>query len=194
MSVLLPGLLIASGSPFIFGGGKPVPINPSYFLRPRRDFMLVALAGPISNLLLAALCCLAWVGLVYTEMIPPYEMVTAFGSRIVEAPSMMDGPRGLLESGLYMAVVLNLLLAVFNLVPVPPLDGSRVVGWALPEELAQRWYGLDRAGIILVLVLFFAAEPLLGFNFLDVVFEGLEFLAGAYFQATEWLLGFKVYS
>ena len=107
---------------------------------------------------------------------------------------MMDGPRGLLESGLVTAVVLNLLLAVFNLVPVPPLDGSRVVGWALPEELAQRWYGLDRAGIILVLVLFFAAEPLLGFNFLGVVFEGLEFLAGAYIQATDWLLGFKVYS
>ncbi|HKE00580.1 MAG TPA: site-2 protease family protein [Planctomycetota bacterium] len=131
LSVLLPlATYWAMGVPF--GAAKPVPVNVSNLGRPRRDWMLVALAGPLSNLALAALAAALWWALRASGLI---------------------GADSTLHWMFRLAVVLNVVLAMFNLIPIPTLDGSRVVGWLLPRRLAWRWYELDRAGFVIVLAL-----------------------------------------
>lgn len=131
LSVLLPILTYWSIG-VAFGAGKPVPVSMRNLRHPRRDFMLVALAGPISNLCLAILtCALFWVA--------------------AKAGIADDESLGVLL--LRQGIVMNVSLAIFNLLPVPALDGSRVVGWLLPARLAYRWYGWDRHGALVLLVL-----------------------------------------
>lgn len=192
LSVVLPAILIFLRLP-VFGGGKPVPINPQNFRTPRRDFMLVALAGPASNIALAVGSAAIWAGLVWVEVIPPDEIAGGFipptmlgvlddlaavfgGAQGVD----VDWPTFLLGS----MVMLNSLLALFNLLPVPPLDGSRVIGWLLPRPLARAWYGLDRFGIIILiaaLVVFNAGQyigPVL-FSVVTEVFAAVDLLIDA---------------
>jgi Zn-dependent protease len=162
LSLILPAL-VYSTTGFIFGGAKPVPINPAYFKNKSRGFMLVALAGPGSNLLMAvgfagAYVLCAWFGVFDggAVTVNPYG-----GSDVSSVPSLLrDMDRLLGRQALYtvgqqwlvMGVLINVLLAVFNMIPLPPLDGSRVVGWILPAKLKGLWYGLDRTGMLLILV------------------------------------------
>lgn len=118
-TLLLPILAFASGAPII-GWARPVPVGVGYLSRGRRDFVLVALAGPVSNVLLA--------------------LAASIGLRLAVGPDLGTGilsTAGLLE----LAVQLNLLLAVFNMLPVPPLDGANVVSGLLPAPAAD---GFDR--------------------------------------------------
>lgn len=115
-TVLFPLIAFASGIPLI-GWAKPVPVDMRHLRSPRKDFALVALAGPVSNLALAAAG-----GVVL-------EALLAIGTG--ESP-------GLLARTLFMAVVLNVMLAVFNMVPVPPLDGGNVLMGVVPWQ-AARW-------------------------------------------------------
>ena len=193
LSLILPTIMyFATG--LIFGGGKPVPINPMNFRHRARDFMFVALAGPFSNLLLAGGFCLlytgfAWFGLFDHEGI---TQQTAYGAVTVEgAPSMMRALQRILtggeletvgESWLVWGCGLNVLLAVFNLTPLPPLDGSRVVGWMLPRTFQRSWYALDRFGLILVLVV------LLMMDGIKWVMAAVIFLAHLYAAITDWLV------
>src|SRR5262245_46445729 len=109
-TVILPGLLVLTsqflgGSPILFGWAKPVPIDPRYFRRPRLDGFLVALAGPGTNLVLAALSAIAWGWLVSRpEAFPAWSFARSLAMQ---------------------SVIVNCVLAVFNLLPVPPLDGGR---------------------------------------------------------------------
>lgn len=170
-----------------FGGGKPVPINAGNFepdVR-ARSFMFVALAGPFSNVILATVFTLVYVGCVWTGLIDggavienPYRAA----SNVTPVPSLTQDPESLLEIWLWLAVYLNVLLAVFNLVPLPPLDGSRVVGWLLPRGLQPSWYGLDRIGFVLVLAFFFLLD---GFEMVRAV---LQPTFGAFGQAGDWLI------
>ena len=114
-TVLFPLLLYWSGLP-LFGWAKPVPVNAHHLRAPRRDFAMVALAGPASNVVLAAgASVLLWL---------------VFGSR--GAPGIMSA-----DGFLTQVVQLNLLLAVFNMIPVPPLDGGNVLAGFVPEPVAR---------------------------------------------------------
>ncbi len=152
LSVLLPLMLLLANAP-VFGGGKPVPIDVRNFRHKARDFMLVAVAGPFSNLILAACFGLLYVLCValgmFQDSIPnPYGPATPHLPSII-FPEERIPSRFWLQTGMQ----LNIFLAIFNLFPFPPLDGSRIVGWLLPRPLQPAWYRLDRVGLLIVLVL-----------------------------------------
>jgi Zn-dependent protease len=116
-----------------FGWAKPVPVNPNYFRRPSRDMMFVALAGPVSNILFAILFALVLKG------------VFAFAGAYAEA----------LFPFLRFGIVINIVLAAFNMIPIPPLDGSRVLAHLLPYGAKRHFEELERYGLIPVGIVLF---------------------------------------
>lgn len=132
-TVLLPGMLFLSGAPFLFGWAKPVPVNFHRLTRPRRDMVLVAAAGPGINLVMA------FAAMVLFHLVPfTPEVMAEWTWRTLNN-----------------MVILNLFLAVLNMIPLPPLDGGRVAVGMLPTALARPLARLERFGIvILILVLF----------------------------------------
>jgi Zn-dependent protease len=132
-SILLPLLLILTRSPFLFAWAKPVPINPARFNNPRKDIIKVGFSGPGANFILAVIsAAVLW-------LIPARSSFTDL----------------LYDSFNYM-VLLNLVLGVFNLVPIPPLDGSRVLSGFLPRELSYRYNLLEPYGFIIIIFLFYS--------------------------------------
>lgn len=115
---------------FLFGWAKPVPVDPRHFRRPRQDMALVAVAGPGINLVLGFLCALGFL------------LLFRFG----------DPTAGYLVDTLRFAIVINVLLMLFNLIPVPPLDGGRILVGVLPLEAARAVARLEPAGLPLVLL------------------------------------------
>ncbi|WP_239489052.1 site-2 protease family protein [Luteitalea sp. TBR-22] len=136
-TVMLPLLAFATGAPII-GWARPVPVDGRYLKHFRRDFMWIALAGPASNLLLAVLASLLLRAL-------PHMPVAVGGIAIVEP---------LLQFAFNFFRV-NVLLAVFNMIPVPPLDGSNVVAAVLPRHLAYQWDQIRPYGIFILYGLMF---------------------------------------
>jgi len=114
-TLLLPGIAILTGLPII-GWAKPVPVSFQHLRHPRRDFMYIAAAGPISNVLQAVLIAAA--------------------AHLLFPSGLQQGFAGLL---VLQATFLNLLLALFNLIPIPPLDGGNVIGGLLPERVAAAY-------------------------------------------------------
>ncbi len=115
--------------PLVFGWAKPVPVSPYYFKNRQRGMALVGLAGPVTNFILAVVFIL-----------------------ILNAVRV--DPAGLAFEVLFLASQVNLVLGIFNLIPVPPLDGSRVVGAFLPRNAYEKWVALDQFGMVFaVLVL-----------------------------------------
>jgi Zn-dependent protease len=139
-SIVLPALGALSGLPVI-GYAKPVPVDPARLRRPRRDMVLVSLAGPFTNFVLMSGAALVarWM---YSE-----------GRGIGGA---LDSSTGdvLLEIVFYFALV-NLLLGLFNLLPIPPLDGSALIERLLPERWLPHWYRFRPYGLALLFVLVF---------------------------------------
>jgi Zn-dependent protease len=133
-TILLPLFLIISGSPFIFGGAKPVPVDVSRLRSPRRDWALVGAAGPGMNILLALLLTVL------------FSVATRFG-----LASVSSGLKEVLAVGIF----LNALLAIFNLIPIPPLDGSRVFQFLLSGESLGLYRRLDRYGLVIILALLY---------------------------------------
>jgi Zn-dependent protease len=145
-TVILPILGIVTGAPVI-GWGKPVPVNP-YRLKGdmRRSSLWVAAVGPASNLILASLFALGSHALVMLLPSIPTHMITP-GSAVATAI-------GVIFAIFEMGVVLNLVLAIFNLMPLPPLDGGTVLRGLLPERSLDSYDSFSRYSFVILLVLF----------------------------------------
>jgi Zn-dependent protease len=141
-TIALPLLLLFSGSPVLFGGAKPVPIDPQNFQNPRRAIVWVALAGPVTNFILATLC---YLGLIF------------IGAAIGPLPHSVLGSLILviIIQWLQIGIIVNLVLGVFNLFPIPPLDGGRIAVGILPLSLARPLARLERWGLLVVFLLLY---------------------------------------
>lgn len=124
-SILLPLILLGVGSPIIFGAAKPVPVNFSNLRHPKSGMALVSLAGPLSNLFLAILCVI------------PFKLGL---TNVISGPILLQ------------AIMLNLVLGTFNLIPIPPLDGSKILASLGSNQFMYRLLSLERYGFILVLI------------------------------------------
>ena len=129
-TVLVPGLLLAVGGP-LFGWAKPVPVATSVLRNPRRAMILVALAGPAANLLMAAVWCAVLGGIV----------------RVNGNETLDRWIASMAQAGIWV----NVVLAVFNLLPIPPLDGGRVLTGLLPPRLGARLEKIEPVGLFIVL-------------------------------------------
>jgi len=132
-TIILPAICIMSHMP-VFGWAKPVPVNPNRLNDPKRDMVWVSLAGPLSNFTLAVAAAFIMWGVRTFPVLPPGLSMT-----IYELMQFM--------------LVINVILPVFNLIPVPPLDGSKVVMGMLPYELAYRYASMERYGFIIIVLL-----------------------------------------
>lgn len=132
-TIILPGILLLFRSPFLFGYAKPVPVNFGALRNPRRDMVFVALAGPGTNIALA----LASAMLIYIARIMP------------------DPASAWVIQNLINSILINVVLAVFNMLPIPPLDGGRVATGLLPLPLAKRFAGIEPYGLLIILGIIF---------------------------------------
>ena len=148
-TLILPAILLLSHSPFLFGYAKPVPVNFRALRNPRIDMVWVALAGPATNIVLALLAAVAFHGL----------------------PLVSENSAQWLADNLKNALVINVVLAVFNMLPIPPLDGGRVAVGLLPRVLAYPLSRLEPFGMLIligILIILPMAGSQFGLN-LDVI-------------------------
>lgn len=144
MTILLPTILALSHAP-ILGGAKPVPVNPRNFRNFKKGDIEVSLAGVATNVLLA---------FVFALLIPPlYWLGTAL-------PNAEKGI-AIVQRMFVYGVEINLILAAFNLLPIPPLDGSHVFKYILPPAWALAYERISRFGLVIIFAILFVAEPVL---------------------------------
>ena len=162
-TIVLPGILLLSHSPFLFGYAKPVPVNFRNLNHPRLDMVWVALAGPVTNIALALAAALAF------HILPFAPANTAQW----------------IADNLKNAFLINIVLAVFNMMPIPPLDGGRVAVGLLPRPLAYPLSRLEPYGMLILIGLLILLPMLgtqLGLN-LDVISAILRTLTGYVIRA-----------
>ncbi len=133
-TIAIPLLLLVVGSPFLFGYAKPVPINFRKLRHPKRDMVWVALAGPVTNVLLALVSAAI---LFVVAKLPP-EL------------GWISGPIGLMSQA---SIIINLVLCIFNLLPLPPLDGGRVAVGLLPGPASYQLSRLEPYGFLIIVAL-----------------------------------------
>lgn len=146
LTVILPLLLILSRTGIIFGGAKPVPIDPYNLKDGRKDVALVSLAGPATNVLLVIL------GTVFFKLLGGNDAI---------------GLMAIITTVFKIIIQVNLSLAIFNLLPIPPLDGSKIFSLILPEQLANSYLSLSSFGTLLLLILLMF--PIGGFSLMNFV-------------------------
>jgi Zn-dependent protease len=172
-TIILPGFLLISQLLFpphkvffMFGWAKPVPVGAWKFRNPRRGMAIVATAGPLMNFFLAWLAAL---------VLPTAEVPTPM--------------QEVIQQFLLYFMLSNLVLGLFNLLPIPPLDGGRIAVGLLPLELAKVWARMERAGILIVLLAVFILPRLIGF---DPIGEALQTVLPWAFRTIFWLAGHDV--
>jgi Zn-dependent protease len=146
MTVILPAMLFyVSKGTVMLGGAKPVPVNPANYRQLKRGDIIVSLAGVFVNFLLALAAVVLFVGLGLVGRAAP------------AAEAFLGGAQAMM----FIAVRLNLLLLAFNLIPIPPLDGSHVMKYLLPASWAVRYQQFGRYGIIVLILLLYAGGDFL---------------------------------
>lgn len=155
MSILLPLILSLSPTHVIIGGAKPVPVDQFNFREPKKDMAIVSLAGPATNFLIAA--------------------VFGIACRFIFPGMSLDGilNSGILGTIMGTIVYINIILAIFNFIPIPPLDGSKVFALLLPDREAATYLSIGTFGIFIIF--FLLMFPIGGFSLQGVMFSLLTF-------------------
>jgi Zn-dependent protease len=160
MSILLPTLLwFGSNGAFTFGGAKPVPVNSRKFRQYRRGDILVSAAGVVTNVILALVWAVVFV------------VLGLVGRSFPSANGVLDTAQRMVVYGIWI----NLILCFFNLIPIPPLDGSHLFYHLLPPQLGTRYRALQRFGYLPIFLLMFVFRPVISFM-LTPAYMGMSFL------------------
>ena len=171
-TLLVPGALALLGGP-MFGWAKPVPVNKWRLSNPRFGMMAVAAAGPASNFVLAAIGAV-----LYGLVLPDGATMRDDGSTALVLNAL--GEPLWLGTGLFYFIIVNLFLGIFNLLPIPPFDGSHIVGGLLPARMRAGWEKLQGIGMALILVLV-AASWVFGTSWLgDILMPPVLFAMALY--------------
>lgn len=144
MTILLPAMLFLVNAP-VLGGAKPVPVNPRNYRQFRRGDIIVSLAGVFTNFLVAIGC---------TAVI---ALLGAFG----RAAPAIEPSLGILQAMMWWGVIINMQLIAFNLIPIPPLDGSHVMKYLLPPALSLKYQQFGRFGLLILIALLWFAPRFL---------------------------------
>jgi len=146
MTILMPLMLgFATGWRIMFGGAKPVPVNPYNFRNPKRGMAITAAAGPLSNLLLIAVTIIAFKTLIIFGFIDQYEVVSRFNY----------DEMNFIDIFFIYTVMINTVLMAFNLIPIPPLDGSKILMGFLSDEHAYKFESMSKYGLYILFGLLF---------------------------------------
>jgi Zn-dependent protease len=152
-TIIFPLILVVMRSPFLFGWAKPVPVNPLNLRNPRRDNLWISAAGPASNMTIAAISLII---IVILKLFSP-NVVYFLRANILQRGGFSSGfyPLGVLALILYYFAFINCLLAVFNLIPIPPLDGSGILMGFLSDEAIQKYERIRPFGFLILLALIY---------------------------------------
>jgi len=174
-TILVPVFLVIVGSSFLIGWAKPVPINPRYFRNPFKGMLYVAVAGPATNVALALAATM--IGRVVLLAIPDTLLFFnhTFAGNLVHALVYLLG----------IFVIYNVILAAFNMIPIPPLDGSRVLTYFLPPEGRRVMIMLERYGFIILIALIYLGGLRALFDLMGGLWQGL--------LGSRWLLALSVF-
>jgi Zn-dependent protease len=133
MTIIFPIILTLIGSPVIFGAAKPVPVNEINLNKPKRDMALVSLAGPLTNFIIAI------ISVILTKLISIYSD---------RSSSVM-----IIEQLMIFSTFTNIILGIMNIIPIPPLDGSKIIAAFFPDYIFAKWRDIDRIGIFILITL-----------------------------------------
>jgi Zn-dependent protease len=163
-TIIMPVMLFfLSHGKMVFGYAKPVPINPYNFKNPKKDMALSSIAGPGINLIMAV--SFAFILRVVLPLLDKFIPRSALEWFVLPLVLMLG-----------YGVLINVALAILNLIPIPPLDGSRILYWLLPDKLASLYYRLERFGMLIIIALF--AFNILGYLIWPIVEPVLNVLLG----------------
>jgi len=164
-SILLPLILLLLNAGIVFGYAKPVPINPSYFKNYRKGIRYTSLAGPVTNLIVAFA-----VGLLYGLF---FYLVIRISGGLIDNGSMGFRVFTIFNQLFMNTIYINIFLAIFNFIPIPPLDGSKILASFLPYQAMQRYLSIGRFGFIFIFIFIFFIGRI------KIIFIAVDFLYNA---------------